>query len=49
MAVRKAFLLQQARETRAMLMARLRQKAKTEDDPGLLEEWTQESFTRPDV
>ena len=47
MAVRKAFILDQARETRTMLRMRIRQKAKAEDDPDLLvEEWNDESFER---
>ena len=47
MAVRKGFLLAQARETRAALRARIRQKAKAESDESLLvEEWNDESFER---
>lgn len=30
-------------------MSRLRAKAKADNDPGLLDEWHQESFSRPDV
>jgi hypothetical protein len=49
MAVRSAYRLQQSREAWAHLRARLVAKAKAEDDPTLLlEEWSHETFERPD-